>query len=318
MIDSPGPLKLDGLTRKMEKTRGRAVIGDIGCLRPDPRRPMKIRGASFVPDIPERPADLPDFESPPLNEVVLGVQFNPPIGYQQINAGEVWALFRSEFSKVEERAALAPAFETFGLSAKGLRLGLMSGPSHDRFWFERPDGTELIQFQQDRLLHNWKKVGDRANEYPRFEGMMKRFCAELEELEQYFNRLSSQSTRINQCELTYVNHIPFEVTDQRKASDWLRFVDFAEHEPEDFSLSFREIIHDEEGKPQGRLTCEFAIAFKPSGGRIILMTLTARGVPKEPTKESAFEFLVMGRTLIVSRFADLTTEAAHREWGRIR
>lgn len=267
---------------------------------------------------PERPAELPDFESPPLNEVVLGVQFNPPKGYRQINAGEVWGLFRSEFSRVEDREPLAPVFETFGLPARGTRFEMMTGPSHDRFWFLRPDGTELIQFQQDRLLHNWRKVESEESAYPRFERMMTRFSDELARLEEYVNGLASQSLLINQCEISYVNHIPFESSDEQKASDWFRFIDFGEHEPEDFSIGFREIIRDAGSQPQGRLICEFKIAITKTGKRVIVMTLTARGAPLSPTKESALEFLTKGRGLIVSRFADLTTDAAHAKWRRIK
>ena len=261
--------------------------------------------------IPERPNDLPDFESPPLNEVVVGVQFNQPKGYQQILAGDVWGLFRSEFPKVEERKQLAPAFETFGLPARGTKFGLVTGPSHDRFWFVRPDGAELIQFQPDRLLHNWRKEGNEANQYPRFEGMMARFCDELDRLEKYVNGLSPQSLLINQCEIAYINHIPFELAEGQKASDWLRFVDFGEHEPEDFSLIFREIVRDADDQPQGRLICEAKIGVTQMGQRVIILSLTVRGAPKRSTKESAYEFLIGGRSLIVSRFADLTTEAAH-------
>lgn len=269
-------------------------------------------------NIPERPANLPDFELPPLNEVVVGIQFNTPKGYQQIYAGNVWELFKTDFPKVEEREPLTPTFETFGLPSKGIHFDVMAGPIHDRFWFLRQDGSELIQFQQDRLLHNWRKVGDKENEYPRFEGMMGRFSNEVERLEQYFNELFSQSLLISQCEISYINHIPFEIDNRQKSSDWVRVVDFGGCEPEDFSLSFREIIRDDDGQPQGRLTCDFKVGIKQNGQRVIVMTLTARGAPKEPTKESAFEFITMGRSLIVSRFTDLTTEMAHEQWRRIK
>ncbi len=268
--------------------------------------------------IPKRPADLPDFEAPPINEVVLGVQFSPPKGYRQINAGEVWGLFRSGFPKVEEHEPIAPMFETFGLPARLVKFEVMPGPVHDRFWFVRPDGTELIQFQQDRLLHNWRKVGNEENEYPRFEAMMTQFRDELEKLGEYFGKLSPQSLFISQCEITYVNHIPFELADRQKVSDWLHFVDFGGPEPEDFSIGFREIIRDADGPPWGRLTCECQIAITQKGKRIIVMSLTARGAPTDNSKESAFEFLAKGRSLIVSRFADLTTKAAHVKWRRTR
>ena len=263
-----------------------------------------------------RPEHLPDFSNPPLNEVVLGVQFNPPKAYQQIYAGEVWGLFRSAYPRVEEHSPIAPAFETFGLPTKSMQFGVITGASHDRFWFLRPDGDELIQFQHDRLLHNWRKIANQTNEYPRFESMITKFRGELGQLQEYFNKLSPQQLSINQCEISYINHIQFEADKSTRASDWLRFVEFGNAEPEDFTVAFREVITDDAGKPQGRLMCESQIGIKPDGQRIIVMTLTARGAPKSPAIESALEFLAKGREIIVTRFAEHTTEEAHKRWGR--
>lgn len=265
----------------------------------------------------QRPDHLPDFRNPPLNEVVLGVQFGSPQGYQQIYAGEVWNLFRTEFPKVEEQPPIAPAFETFGLPTKGRQqIGLITGASHDRFWFLRQDGDELIQFQQDRLLHNWRKVGEET-EYPRFESMVTRFRDELGQLQDYMNKLSPQTLAINQCEISYINHIS---TDSKNltASDWLRYVAFGENEPDDFSISFREVIRDTDGNPFGRLICDASVGLKADRQPVIVLTLTVRGTPKGPGIDSSIEFLAMGRDLIVCKFAELTTDDAHKIWGRVK
>jgi uncharacterized protein (TIGR04255 family) len=266
----------------------------------------------------QRPEHLPDFQNPPINEVVLGVQYSSPQGYQQIYAGEVWKLFRSGFPKIEEQPPLAPAFETFGLPTQGRQqIGLITGATHDRFWFLRPDGDELIQFQQDRLLHNWRKVGDQANEYPRFESMVARFQSELEQLQSYMNGLSPQTLAINQCEVSYINHISADSEDLI-ASDWLRFLSFGKKEPDDFSTAFREVIRDDEGKPFARLICEAALGLKADRRRVISLTLTVRGAPKGQDIESSLEFLAIGRSLIVRKFAECTTEVAHKKWGRVK
>jgi uncharacterized protein (TIGR04255 family) len=253
-----------------------------------------------------------------LYEVVLGAQFGPPQGYQQIYAGEVWNLFRKEFPKVEEQPPLAPAFETFGLPSKGRQqIGLVTGASHDRFWFLRQDGDELIQFQQDRLLHNWRKVGDETNEYPRFESMANRFRHELEQLQTYMNSLTPQTLAINQCEISYINHIEAGSADII-ASDWLRFVSFGEKEPDDFFVGFREVIRDSENKPFARLVCDAAIGIKADQQKNIQLTLTVRGTPKGDNIAAALDFLSIGRDQIVCKFTELTTDKAHRKWGRVR
>lgn len=268
-------------------------------------------------DMASRPRHLPDFASPPLNEVVLGVQFSQPKGYQQIYAGEIWDLFKKEFTQVQEQSPLPPNFETFGLPMQSRgELNFITGAVPNRFWFLRPDGDELIQFQSDRVLHNWKKVGDETNEYPRFEYIIDRFKNELEHVQAYLNKLSPQSLIINQCEVSYINNIVAKKGEEFKYSDWLRFMTFGNKEPDDFSISFREVMIGKDGKPYGRLICDSAVGFKADGQKLVQLNLTVRGAPHETSIKSALDFITNGRELIVSRFAELTTDDAHKKWGR--
>lgn len=266
-----------------------------------------------------RPDHLPDFQTPPLNEVVVGVQFAPARGYQQIRASEVWGLYKAQFPAVEEMPPIPPAFETFGLSAGAqINFGIVTGAQHDRFWFLSPGGDELIQFQQDRLLHNWRKVGDQKNEYPRFERMVLKFEAELLRLETYFAELAPQTLNCNQAEISYINHMDLNGDSLRKIDDWVRFFDFGEREPDEVSVSLRRRLKSADGKPFGRLTCELNTAVNSQGHRILVLTLTVRGAPSGPTVAAALELLKRGRDVIVEEFAAITTDSAHKVWGRIR
>ncbi len=265
-----------------------------------------------------RPDHLPDFRKPPLNEVVLGVQFSPPKGYQQVRAGEVWALFKADYPLVQEHQALEPAFETFGLPQHaqiGGRLSFVTGAMHDRFWFLRRSRDELIQFQQDRLLHNWRKVGDQTNEYPRFEQMAAHFTRELRQLEDYLASLSPQMLAINQCELSYINQI--EIGDGPvDLAAWFRGVSLAGVEADDVNIGIREVIRNNQ-QPVGRLTYEITTGIRPDGKRILVLTLTVRGAPTAPDIDSAMRFIEKGRELIVCRFAEITSEGAHKTWERL-
>lgn len=267
-----------------------------------------------------RPEHLPDFKAPPLNEVVIGVQFSMPQGYQQIRAGEVWNLFRQNYPLVQELRALPPTFETFGLPYQHSQMPQISfetGGTHDRFWFLRQDGAELIQFQQDRLLHNWRKVGDGTNDYPRFESMMSEFKAELVQLQNYMAALAPQELLINQCEISYINHIKFNRDECKGFSDWLRFVNFTEGRPDDFNIAFREVIRGDDEKPLGRFSAEAALGFLPDGQEIIMLSLTVKGAPLSTDIDSGLKFLTLGRDVIVQRFAELTTDQAHKKWERV-
>lgn len=267
-----------------------------------------------------RPEQLPDFAAPPLNEVVLGVQFTPPPGYSQILAGQVWSLFKSEFPRVEEHPPLAPQFETFGRPTEStFNFGFVTGASHDRFWFLNDKRGELIQFQHDRLLHNWRKVGD-GPEYPRYEMMIQAFERELRSLSSYFATLSPQELQISQCEISYVNHIPCD-GDRCDGSRWLRFLQLDADQAEDFNLTFRRILSGPDGQPRGRLTCEAAVALVPTprrAQRVIRFALTARGAPPKPNLDSALEMLGENREIVIESFTALTTESAHAEWQRVK
>lgn len=265
-----------------------------------------------------RPLDLPEFDAPPLNEVVLGIQFDPPTGYQQLLAGEVWGLFRKEFPRTEERPALPPTFETFGAPGGGvISLQIANGASHDRFWFLSPDGTELIQFQNDRLLHNWRKNGAPSAIYPRYERISSSFSREAEALQTYMAGLGSPALVVRQCEVTYINVIPITSPRDFRVGDWLKPLQF-EVQPDDLNFASRRIIRTPTNQPVGRLIVEVASALGENGAPVLRFGLTVRGMPPTSTIASAIEFLTTGRDMIVREFCAMTTDAAHQAWRRTK
>lgn len=214
-------------------------------------------------------------------------------------------------------------FETFGPAATlggQINFGFVTGAPHARFWFLSQNKDELIQFQQDRLLHNWRKVGDQTNEYPRFERIIVSFENEVRLLEQYFSSLKSQNLEINQCEISYINHILSPAgRGNIYVKDWLRFLDFgSDDQPDDFTISSRTTMRDADGKPQGRLVTEAATGVNQTGQQIIALTLTARGAPVGTNIAHALDFLKWGRERIVTTFARITTDSAHGQWERVQ
>lgn len=267
------------------------------------------------------PDDLPDFRAPPLNEVALGVQFTPATGYQQVRVGEVWSLFRKDFPSVREMAPLPSIFETFGLSRGGRRqpqISFSNMPDHFRYWFLSPNEDELLQFQPDRLLHNWRKVGDKTNEYPHFETLIEKFEEELQMLESYFAGLSPQSLKITQCEISYINHIEIESSGSvAPTQEWLNFVRFDKLQPDDFTMTLRRVIFSSEGKPLGRLIYEAAVAMRANDERIVRLILTFRGAPEGTDINAAINSLKYGHELVVQSFKEITTDMAHQKWEMV-
>jgi uncharacterized protein (TIGR04255 family) len=265
----------------------------------------------------ERPADLPDFQDPPLTEVALSVQFDR-LGLGLIDLGEIWALFRRDFPKVEYRPLLPPVFETFGLpsvsNGPGIRLDLVDAMDLPRVWFLDDSECELIQFQGDRFIHNWRKT-PKGGEYPRYEAIRHRFLAELNTLATYVSEKGLGMIRPNQCEVTYVNTLPLRSKPFPLASFSDRDLEGA-GEFEDVSLVARYLMRNAADVPIGRVTIQTGHSVSPDGQLAMALNITGRGPPREPTMECIPEFLDIARRAVVKAFVGFTNEEMHRVWQR--
>ena len=90
------------------------------------------------------------------------------------------------------------------------------------------------------------------NLYPRFELIIEKFENELNILERQFTSYGKKQLDINQCEITYVNHIYSSAAENEpNPSDWLTFLKFVEA-PADVNMVFRRtLLGPEEKGPSG-------------------------------------------------------------------
>jgi uncharacterized protein (TIGR04255 family) len=277
----------------------------------------------------KRPTDLPDFKQPPVSEVVLSLQFEPLERLKTPLIGCLWERFRKRLPEIEEHAPLPSIMEMFGTPAASLgpKIEVIMGdkPPVPRVFFMTPEKTELVQIQQDRFIHNWRKIGGQDT-YPRYEVIREAFRQEVTQLQAFLNGEKAGHLKINQCEITYVNHIePCGVWNKHNEMDavlrnWVTlspggFLPL----PEDAGIRLRFVMPDEEGRSIGRLHVAFDPVWRTSDkSPLFSMNLTARGTPLTGEIDGAFEFLDVGRRWIVKGFADLTTDKMHRAWGRIQ
>jgi uncharacterized protein (TIGR04255 family) len=104
--------------------------------------------------------NLPDFTDPPLNEVILSVQFAALGNLKSAHIGLLWERLRSEYPSISEQAPIPTVFETFGIPSQAparMQIQTFLTPPLPRYWFERPGYPDLLQIQQDRILHNWRQ-----------------------------------------------------------------------------------------------------------------------------------------------------------------
>jgi uncharacterized protein (TIGR04255 family) len=273
--------------------------------------------------IPHRPADFPNFERPPINEVALSFQFAPLPKFRSAYVGLLWQRLRSEYPKASEQPALLPSFETFPTpDPLPFQFAPFSLPPMPRFWFEESDGAHLLQIQQDRIVHNWRKR-EAEQDYPRYEVIRERFEKDLDRFVDFLRAEDLGEVRPNQCEVTYINAI--EISKDTSVYQQLEQITplWGGHLPKSFSLepetatlqsSF--VLRDAE-KPFGRAHVTFAPGILTTENRPILrLEITVRARPSNDSITESFRLLDAERELVVRTFAAVTTPAMWEIWGR--
>lgn len=269
---------------------------------------------------------FPDFENPPVIEVVLGVQFSPLLKLGTPQTGLVWEHFRTRFPKTQDQTPLDPLFEDFDVRPPrypAFRVELVNNLPAPRCWFLNEAGTELIQLQRDRFLHNWRKVTG-ADEYPRYEKIKGSFEKELQSVAGLLENSEIGVIEPNQWEVTYVNHIPIgELLEtfgglEKLLTVWEpNYSDSFLSQAEQAQVLVRYVIKNNLGNPIGRLHVTAQPAYRTGDDKpIVVLTLTARGRPKESTLESALQGLDIGHEWVVRGFTSITTPQAHIAWRR--
>lgn len=263
---------------------------------------------------------MPEYDKPPVVEVVCGMLFHPLKGLLAPHTGELWGRFRSTFPKCAELPLIAPAVETFDEQLR-TTLQLSDVPPIPRLWFLSEREDRLIQFQRDRLLFNWKRV-DPADEYPHFRDVFASFQQYSKELVDFLDATQLGAIDPKQFELTYVNHIDPAVIagdvswlgalfpDLAWRADQPRFL----RPPEDATWRISFVMPERCGRLHATVrTLVDAETARP----LIRFELTARGIGADKTVAGMPTWFATAHEWIVRGFADLTHLKVQRDaWGR--
>jgi len=206
------------------------------------------------------------------------------------------------------------------------RVGLQieDAPPPVRMWFLTEDGTQLIQIQRDRFAFNWRKLAT-DRKYPHYDQVRGDFVRQLEKFYGFLSDESLEEPDPDQVELTYVNHIPAEITKDGLSplEHFLRLWAGIPSEalipnPELVSFQTQFAIREEQDF-LGRLYIQLQSRFLTrDNSPVYQLQLTARGapIPEGQRFPGVLEFLDRGHTWIVRTFADITTTEMHKKWKR--
>jgi len=264
-----------------------------------------------------RPADLPDYDNPPVNEVVIGIQFSPA-DITGAHVGLFWEELRSEFPKASEQPALEPRIEILQplrFVPPILQFGSWRGSRH---WLTSEDDIQLIQIQADRLLYNWRRGPDNAP-YPHFEALQQKF-REIGEKWADFSEKCGETLRITQWEVTYINHI-LASDGQPDLTDAISFLGEPLTRAMGGALDAGRLeaqrILVENGSPWARMYLSINTGIRLDQVPLIAFELTVRGpVEGEDAWEMTHDRLLEARRQIVIAFDTLTTPRMHTIWGK--
>ena len=239
-------------------------------------------------------AALPEFTKPPITEVVSSITFNKLSSFLSPHVGQLWERYRSDFPDCRDLPPLAVVIES--PDPAGLRSFEYSDvPPLPRSWFISRDQTNLIQFQQDRFLFNWKRVRD-DSVYPRYSTVKSKFDDLFQEFLGFLSETNTGSVDPIQYELTYVNHILFEDGLQTNADIGEVFKDFCWDSSSERFLSPPEVLdwRSKISVPElpGRLHYSMRSATRNIDKKnLVVFELIVRGMANDKTDESKDKWL---------------------------
>lgn len=265
---------------------------------------------------------LPYFENPPVVESVLGFQFDPLPGLNNAHLAMFWqTLGEDAWPQINDTQLIQTVFERFGEEHKWVdrvRKLKLSSETSARLQMMNASSDRMVQLQNGRLHYNWRKQGP-FDPYPRYAAVRSEFDAVHRAFEEFVRQRDLGALRMNQWEVTYVNHI-----DQgelwQSPSDWHRVLpSLLGSGPK--GLKFEGLggsWHFELEPRLGRLHISLQLGKRTEEpeGEVIRLDLTARGPMEEEEGLDLDRGLNLGHEMIVETFVAITSEEAHRHWSR--
>lgn len=261
----------------------------------------------------------PVFDKPPVIETVLGVQFAPLSALSSAHVGWFWKQYLdSKWEKVAEVVPLPDEFERFGPVAPGpMRIKLEPIRFPARLQFSWANDGRMIQIQPTRFHYNWNRIG---GEYPRYRNVREEFDLYFEAFCRFIGEAKLGEVVPNQWELTYIDSIP-------QGTLWTTPADWHELLPGLFSSrgspgrvrleSFGGEWHYEIPPRRGRIHVSPQLARVGADPTpVLLVQTTARGPLGKEGAASLEEGLELGHRAAVDTFVEITSDKAHRAWGR--
>jgi uncharacterized protein (TIGR04255 family) len=267
---------------------------------------------------------LPEYENPPVTEVVCGILFKTLENFRLPHFGLLWKLIEKDYPACQEVAPLLPIIERYGTDEEQQQLQVAFGDIPlPRIWFLDAKGTGILQLQRDRLLHNWKK-NKATDAYPRYPVVIRQFKEQTALFEKFLKQHNLGAIELLQYEMTYVNHIP-------KGEGWNDLTElgsvFRGHQWQGQKNDFLPPIEHVNLRSafilpgrRGRLHISIRDGKRQEDAQsVLLFELTVRGFPPDQSPDAMWQWFDTAHEWIVKGFTDLTSADIQKNvWRRTR
>jgi uncharacterized protein (TIGR04255 family) len=257
--------------------------------------------------------NLPDYENPPAQETWMAFAF-VPLAWSIPHFGAFWNEIRSDYPKFAVHPPIGEFNVEFGALGPEAFVKLPV-----RCWFINDESNRLIQVQNNRFFHNWRRPNPSAPYLhygelkPVLEKEWGRFC-------DFASRYEMGTPNVLSCEVSYINHLD-------RGIGWDNFSDLAIvfpsvgtfqggeflKKPETILLNASYVMPSNEGRL--RVAVQPAIR-QLDGKEIIQLTITGSCRPASNDTSELMRCLDSCREWVVRGFDDFTSPHMHAIWRK--
>jgi uncharacterized protein (TIGR04255 family) len=237
-----------------------------------------------------------------------------PLAWSVPHFGAFWSELREDYPTFEVHPPIGEFNVEFNSAAPGTIANLPL-----RCWFKNDERDRLIQVQNNRFFHNWRRPNPTAPYLhygelkPVFEREWGRFC-------NFANRYGLGVPNVLGCEVAYINHLD-------RGIGWENFSDLSEVFPSFGDFRGKDFL----GRPEtilanasyvmpsheGRLRVLVQPAIRQADGKeIIQLTITGSCRPASSETNELMRCIDFCREWVVRGFDDLTSIGMHKIWRK--